>query len=78
MGKGLALKKKSRNIAIYSSTYFSTSLLKHANLTLSLNCNLEQFHFMDFYRVVEKMSARVNVTGSGKRGYFAQLTIFHK
>ena len=29
------------------------------NLNLSLNCNLDQFHFMDFYRLVEKMSARV-------------------
>ena len=28
------------------------------NLNLSLNCNLDQFHFMDFYRLVEKMSAR--------------------
>ena len=29
------------------------------NLNLSLNCNLNQFHFMDFYRLVDKMSARV-------------------
>ena len=29
------------------------------NLNLSLNCYLDQFHFMDFYRLVEKMSDRV-------------------
>ena len=29
------------------------------NLNLSLNCYLDQFHFMDFYRLVEKMSVRV-------------------
>ena len=29
------------------------------NLNLSLNCNLDPFHFMDFYRLVEKMSAGV-------------------